>query len=63
MKINMMTKVSWMVAVVAVVMAPALALFNPLIVLTTVLLPEPLGPNRATLSPAATVSDTPHTTW
>ena len=35
---------------------------SPVMVLTTVLLPEPLGPSSATLSPAATVSETPHTT-
>ena len=32
-------------------------------VLTTVLLPEPFGPSSATLSPAATESETPQTTW
>ena len=31
-------------------------------VLTTVLLPDPLGPSSATLSPASTLRETPHTT-
>ncbi len=43
--------------------SPSLGGTMPMMLLRVVVLPEPLGPRMATISPSATAKETPQITW